>query len=141
MEALNHEVLDLLSIDLIAKHGIKGDRYYDEEGSDSKRQLTFFDHAVYEELNQALCDGLLHPSKLRRNVVISDVDLNALIGKEFSIGEARFLGVEEAKPCYWMDQACAPGANDFLKGRGGLRCKILNDSQLFKGENIFEIID
>jgi len=133
--ALDFPILDLLSIDLVAKHGIKGDRFFDPEGSDSKRQITFFEHEVYEAVRDQLCDGELHPSKFRRNAVVSDLDLNALIGKEFSIGDARFLGVEEAAPCYWMDEACAPGTHEFLKGKGGLRCKILNDSQLFKGEN------
>src|SRR5207249_8843571 len=42
----------------------------------------------------------------------------------------RFHGMEECRPCYWMDQAIAPGAHEFLKGRGGLRAKILCDGQL-----------
>ena len=42
----------------------------------------------------------------------------------------RFLGMEECRPCYWMDGAFAPGAQEFLKGRGGLRAKILATGQL-----------
>jgi len=38
--------------------------------------------------------------------------------------------MEECRPCYWMDRAIAPGAHEFLKGRGGLRAKILTDGQL-----------
>jgi MOSC domain-containing protein YiiM len=41
-----------------------------------------------------------------------------------------FLGTEECRPCYWMDQAFAPGAADFLKGKGGLRAMILSDGML-----------
>ena len=37
------------------------------------------------------------------------------------------------KPCYWMDEACAPGVENFLKGRGGLRCRILRGGVLEKG--------
>ena len=42
----------------------------------------------------------------------------------------RFRGVEECRPCYWMDQAIAPGAEAWLKGKGGLRAKILSDGWL-----------
>ncbi|HXQ02714.1 MAG TPA: hypothetical protein VN801_07065, partial [Candidatus Udaeobacter sp.] len=57
-------------------------------------------------------------------------DLNEFIGKEFEIQGVRFYGTEESAPCYWMDGAFATGAEDFLKGRGGLRAKILTDGKL-----------
>jgi hypothetical protein len=41
-----------------------------------------------------------------------------------------FEGICECKPCYWMDYAIAPGAEQFLQGRGGLRAKILSDGIL-----------
>jgi hypothetical protein len=58
------------------------------------------------------------------------VDLNALIGNEFEVQGVRFRGTEECRPCYWMDQAFAPGAEKFLKGQGGLRATILTDGTL-----------
>ncbi|HEU5246194.1 MAG TPA: hypothetical protein VFU09_03810, partial [Candidatus Udaeobacter sp.] len=58
------------------------------------------------------------------------VDLNELIGKEFEVQGVHFYGTQESAPCYWMDRAFAPGAKDFLKGRGGLRAKILCDGEL-----------
>jgi len=102
-------------------------------------EITFFEHKVYEQVRDQLCNGNLPPSSFRRNVIISGIDLNSLIGKEFFIGKTLFLGIEEAAPCYWMDQACAPGTHKFLKGNGGLRCKIINDGQLFKGETTFQV--
>ena len=69
-------------------------------------------------------------SVLRRNVVTRGVDLQDCIGKEFSIQKVRFFGIEECKPCYWMDQAFGPGAEDALKGRGGLRAQILTTGPL-----------
>jgi MOSC domain-containing protein YiiM len=60
--------------------------------------------------------------------------LNALIGKEFEVQGVRFLGTEEAKPCYWMDTAFGEGAQEALKGRGGLRVKVLSDGWLTRGE-------
>ena len=70
------------------------------------------------------------PSLVRRNVITRDVDLSDLIGKDFEVQSVAFYGTEECRPCYWMDQAIAPGAEDFLKGRGGLRARILSDGVL-----------
>jgi MOSC domain-containing protein YiiM len=63
-------------------------------------------------------------------VITRGVDLNELIGQDFEVQGVRFLGTEECRPCYWMDSAFAPGAHEFLKGRGGLRARILNDGLL-----------
>jgi len=70
---------------------------------------------------------------LRRNIIVSGVDLNQLIGEEFEIQGVRFQGAEECRPCYWMDQAVGPGAEAALKGHGGLRVKILSDGWLRLG--------
>ncbi len=67
---------------------------------------------------------------MRRNVVVRGANLNALIGCEFELQGVRFLGTEECRPCYWMDQAVGPGAEAWLIGRGGLRAKILSDGWL-----------
>jgi MOSC domain-containing protein YiiM len=58
------------------------------------------------------------------------VELNSLIGKRFKVQEVEFEGICECRPCYWMDQAIAPGAEEALRGRGGLRAKILTDGKL-----------
>jgi hypothetical protein len=58
------------------------------------------------------------------------VDLNTLIGQEFTLQGIRFAGVCEAKPCHWMDWALGAGAEQWLRGRGGLRCRILTDGFL-----------
>ena len=70
------------------------------------------------------------PGVFRRNVLTRGVDLNTLIGKEFEVQGIRFEGAAECSPCFWMDQAFAPGAEDALEGRGGLRARILTDGVL-----------
>jgi len=41
-----------------------------------------------------------------------------------------FVGVEECRPCYWMDRALGPAAEAWLKGRGGLRARITSNGFL-----------
>jgi MOSC domain-containing protein YiiM len=72
-------------------------------------------------------------SATRRNVVTRGIDLDALIGCEFEIGGVRFLGSEECRPCAWMDEAIGAGAERRLRGRGGLRARIVADGVLRVG--------
>lgn len=119
--------------------GLSGDRYHGENPG-SKTQVTFLAREVVDDMFRTL--GVVDPdySALRRNVLVSGIDLNSLIGETFSIGEAVFEGVEECKPCYWMDQAVASGAHAFLEGRGGLRCRILSGGFLRCGDADLQVM-
>lgn len=116
-------------VECVAGRGLRGDRFFDYK-PDYKGQITFFDGAVFDGLCAALRVVGTSPGAVRRNVVVRGVDLNGLIGREFELQGVRFLGTEECKPCHWLDEAVAPGAELWLKGRGGLRAKILTDGLL-----------
>ena len=119
-------------IECVAGSGIRGDRFFDYK-PDYVGQITFFELETHEMLCGNLGISAVPASAYRRNVITRGVDLNTLIGQEFEIQGVRFLGTEEAKPCYWMDQAIGPGAFKGLKGRGGLRAKILTSGRLHSG--------
>ena len=124
-----HPMIETSEIECVAMRGIRGDRYFDFK-DDYKGQITFFSLEVFDELCSALQIHDCAPSMARRNVFTRGVDLNDLIDQEFEVQGVRFFGTEECRPCYWMDRAFAPGAQEFLKGRGGLRAKILSDGSL-----------
>ncbi|WP_411828230.1 NTP transferase domain-containing protein [Luteolibacter sp. AS25] len=127
-----HAIVPVETVECVAGKGLKGDRYF-EFKEDFKGQITFFSSEVLDDLRAKY--GEICSSVLRRNIVISGLDLEALVGKEFSVQGVRFQGSEECKPCYWMDDAVGTGAEDFLKGRcrGGLRARILTDGALKLG--------
>jgi MOSC domain-containing protein YiiM len=120
-------------IDCVAGHGIRGDRFYDYR-ENYKGQITFFSSEVFEKLGRHCGLTSKSPGVLRRNVIVSGIDLNELIGQEFTIQGVRFHGTGHCKPCYWMDQAFAPGTEDFLEGNGGLRAEILTDGAIAVGD-------
>jgi MOSC domain-containing protein YiiM len=124
-------LLEQTELECVAGRGIVGDRFYDYK-DDYKGQITFFSSEVFEELCNQLGVRGKTPSATRRNVITEGVDLNTLIGKEFEVQGVRFAGVSECSPCYWMDRAIAPGAEEFLKGRGGLRARILSNGILVR---------
>ena len=109
--------------------GLRGDRFFDFK-KNYKGQVTFFAWEIHQALGRELGFPDKPLSAFRRNVITVGVDLNELIGQEFQIQGVCFRGTEECRPCYWMDQVIAPGAFDYLKGRGGLRAVILGDGIL-----------
>ena len=128
----SHPTVGVEAITCRAGHGIEGDRYFDYR-DDFKGQVSFLAWEVYLALIREFAVPALSPGALRRNAVLEGADLPALIGRQFSLGGVEFLGMEECRPCYWMDGAVAPGAEAWLLGRGGLRAKILTDGLLRTG--------
>jgi MOSC domain-containing protein YiiM len=122
-------IIEVAEIECVAGRGLRGDRFFDYK-ENYKGQVTFFSWETYETICRELAVRDKSPSAFRRNVITVGKDLNKLIGQEFEIQGVHFRGTEECRPCYWMNQAFAPGAADFLKGRGGLRAEILSNGIL-----------
>lgn len=124
-----HPLLAVPAVECVAGRGLVGDRFLDYK-DDYAGQITFFAGEVYDEIRRALNQPDRPAAVFRRNVLTRGVDLNALIGRVFEVQGVRFAGTRECSPCYWMDQAFAPGAEAWLKGRGGLRARILTSGRL-----------
>lgn len=129
---LTHGAESVRSVECIAGRGLRGDRYLDYK-ENFKGQVTFFDSGVAEELARVLNMEEFDLSRLRRNVITVGVKLEELIGERFQLGSVKLEGIEECAPCYWMDTALGPGAEELMKGRGGLRCRILSSGKLHVG--------
>jgi len=118
-------------IECVAGRGIRGDRFFDFK-PDYKGQITFFEWEnllqMWEELGVPA--DRQDPAATRRNVITQGLRLLDLIGEVFELQGVRFLGTEESRPCYWMNSAIAKNAEDWMRGRGGLRAKILSDGTL-----------
>ncbi len=131
--ASDYQIMEKTAIECVSGKGIRGDRFFDYK-TDFKGQITFFSYEVGMQLFQDLKIEKVDLTLLRRNVITEGVDLNQWIGQKFEIQGVEFQGVEECKPCYWMDQAIGVGAEAMLKGNGGLRAKILCDGVLKKSD-------
>lgn len=124
-----HAMEEVEAVECVAGQGLRGDRFFGYK-ADYRGQVTLFAAEVFEALGVELGLAEASPAALRRNVIVRGGDLNALVGVEFELQGVRLRGVEECRPCYWMDAALTAGAEAWLKGRGGLRCRILTDGWL-----------
>jgi MOSC domain-containing protein YiiM len=127
-----HATRDLAVATCRAGWGLAGDRFYGYRPG-YKGQVTFFAWETFFAAREKFAVRALMPDSFRRNVVVEGVELNALIGRRFVLGGVEFEGTGEARPCHWMNEVVAPGAEHWLRGQGGLRAKILTDGELRVG--------
>jgi MOSC domain-containing protein YiiM len=124
----------------IAGRGLEGDRYAVGRGMFSVaggrgHELTLIAGEVLDAL--ALPDGRpLSGAEARRNVVTRGLDLDALVGRRFRIGELELIGRRRCEPCALLQRLTRPGVLRALVGRGGLRADLLNSGTLRIGEAI-----
>jgi MOSC domain-containing protein YiiM len=120
-------------VTLVEGKGIEGDRYFGR-GRPAKN-LTL----VEEEKLRAACDeiGVTYaPGCSRRNVTVTGVDLNALVGRTFRLGEAVLQGDELCEPCGLMESCIGIGARDALVHKAGLRARILRGATIGIGDAV-----
>ena len=124
--------------------GLVGDRYFSGEGTFSPHpqkpdyEITFIESEKIEAF--ARDTGLAFtPGHARRNIVTEGVDLNALAGKEFLVGDVRIRGIRLCEPCNHLAKASFPETLKGLVNKGGLRAQILSEGVIHIGDCIREI--
>ena len=125
----------------LAGRGLEGDRYAAASGTFSPRgahrpgyDLTLIAAEVVEELMAR--DAALDFASTRRNVLTRGIDVNYLVGRDFSIGDVHCRGIRLAEPCAHLERLHGPGLLRPLIHRGGLRADILSDGYIAKGSPI-----
>ena len=117
----------------IAGKGLEGNRYFDEGKPES--ELTLISAEALEALRAE--HGIeLEAAASRRNVLTRGIDLNALVGKRFRVGDVECRGVELCEPCLDLESMTQPGIIKGLVHRGGLNAEILSDGKLRPGDSV-----
>jgi MOSC domain-containing protein YiiM len=127
-------------VQAVAGLGLEGDRYHAGRGSFSRRpgperQLTLIAVESLEWLEQS--HGLtIDAGVLRRNLVTRGVDLNALVGRTFAVGEALLEGVKLCLPCSRIEQATGQPLIRLLWQRAGINARIVRGGWIAVGDPI-----
>ena len=119
-------MIEVASLHCLPGRGIEGDRFLDFKPG-YKGQVTFFAWEEYERLSRLLGVHGRAPSVFRRNVITEGVDLNAWIGQEFELERSALPRPGRMRALLLDGPGLRPGAEDALKGRGGLRAEILTE--------------
>jgi MOSC domain-containing protein YiiM len=129
----------------IAGRGLEGDRYWRGAGTFSNAAARGHDLTL---IAAEVLDALVLPSgeriayaDARRNVVTRGIDLDALIGRRFRIGDVECVGQRRCEPCAHLERLTAPGSLRALVHRGGLRADVVADGTIEVGAEIAALED
>ncbi|MFL6094752.1 MAG: MOSC domain-containing protein [Blastococcus sp.] len=127
-----------------AGRGLEGDRYAVGAGTFSPRadrrpgyDLTLMAAEVLEEMAGA--GSVLDFAGTRRNVLTRGIDLTALIGRRFRIGDVVCEGRRQCEPCAHLERLSGPGVLRPLIHRGGLRVDVCSDGKISLGAPIHTV--
>jgi len=130
------------SVLAVENRGIIGDRYYTMSGTFSKSELepdqeiTLVEHEAFEEL-RSNHQVQLQYAECRRNVITQHVDLNALVGHTFQVGQVTLRGMRLCEPCAYLSQMT--GHRNLVKQwlhRAGLRAHIQKGGRISKNDAV-----
>lgn len=130
-------------IELITGKGIVGDRNFDRAQWPGQN-ITFIEIEEIEAFNNNY-QQRIQLADTRRNIITQGIRLNDLVGKEFSIGNVRFKGVELCEPCATLGKLLGNdtlAAKDVVKAfvhKSGLRADVLTDGEIHTGMR-FDVI-
>ena len=103
-----------------------------------KRQIT-----LLQQEHLAAVAGFLGlsepvaPGRLRRNLVVSGLNLLALKGRRIQLGEEVILDITgECHPCSRMEEELGPGGYNAMRGHGGLTARIIAGGRIRVGDEV-----
>ena len=113
--------------------GLDGDRH--AKSGRGKRQVTLI-QAEHLPVMSALTGQTVRPEMLRRNIVVSGLNLIALKGARFRIGEALLEGSGPCAPCSRMEENLGPGGYQAMRGHGGITAIVVEAGVIRVGDAV-----
>ncbi|WP_200306039.1 MOSC domain-containing protein [Paracraurococcus ruber] len=119
---------------LLPGQGLEGDRW--RGAATGGRQVTLI--AAEHCAAIAACLGLeaAAPERLRRNLVTAGLNLLALKGRQFRIGEVLLEHSGECHPCSRMEEEFGPGGYNAVRGHGGITARVIAGGTIRLGDPV-----
>ncbi len=119
----------------LSPEGLKGDH-----ARPGKRALTLI-QAEHLPVIAALARAAVTPALLRRNLVVSDVNLAALNGATLRLGNAMIRLTGPCAPCSRMEAALGSGGYNAMRGHGGWCAEIVQPGPIRRGDPLTPVTD
>ncbi|MBB3242650.1 MOSC domain-containing protein YiiM [Pseudomonas sp. Tn43] len=119
-------MIELEAVEARLEAGLTGD--HARPGVRNARQVTLiqWEHlAVIHSLMGRPDDQPVRPQDLRRNIVVSGINLFSLKGRRFRIGQAIFETTGWCQPCARLENNLGPGTFQAVRGHGGITARVL----------------
>ena len=112
--------------------GLEGDHF--KKSSTGKRQVTLIQQEHLDVVAQILGKSDIAPKLLRRNIVVSGINLLALKHQQFQVGEVLLETTGICAPCSRMEENLGAGGYNSMRGHGGITAKIVQGGQIKIGD-------
>ncbi|WP_018410401.1 MOSC domain-containing protein [Methyloversatilis thermotolerans] len=123
----------LESVNAVESLGLEGDRYASPGGN---RQVTLIQAEHLQTVADLLGLGEVDPGLTRRNIVVRGLNLVALKGKRFRIGEALLEYTGPCDPCSRMESNLGKGGYNAMRGHGGITARVLRGGKIKLGDAV-----
>lgn len=125
------------SITVSGKGGIMGDHYSGQSGN---RHVTLIQAEHLPAIASLTGCATLDPALLRRNIVVSGLNLLALKDQTVQIGDAVLEITGQCHPCSKMEIALGPGGYNALRGHGGMTAKVVKNGLIRVGDAVSVVL-
>jgi len=121
-------------VEAIAGCGLAGDHYASK--TNGKRQVTLIQAEHLEAVAKLLGKSAVRADGLRRNLLVSGVNIYALRDRKFRIGTVLLEGSGPCEPCSRMEEVLGAGGYNAMRGHGGITARILEGGILKVGASL-----
>jgi MOSC domain-containing protein YiiM len=123
-------------VDAVAGTGLRGNRYFYADGDAPPGRAITLIAAEGLEAFESETGIPLSAAESRRNVLVRGIDVNALVGKRFRIGDVECEGVELCEPCATLQSLTRPGVLKGMVHRAGLNADLLTSGEIAVGDTV-----
>ncbi|MFN7116706.1 MAG: MOSC domain-containing protein [Saprospiraceae bacterium] len=113
--------------------GLEGDHYSKSGGN---RQVTLLQSEHLAAMASILQLDTIDPALMRRNIVVSGINLQAFADRQFQIGEVILEMTGICHPCSRVEQNLVPGAYNAMRGHGGVTAKVIQGGTIRVGDAV-----
>lgn len=119
----------------VTEAGLAGDH-----GRPGKRAVTLI-QAEHLPVIAALCDGEVTPAALRRNLVVSGINLAALRGRDVTVGAVTLHIAGPCAPCSRMEETLGKGGYSAVRHHGGWCAHVVTEGRIAVGDALTPVAD
>lgn len=129
-------MISLDTVQIYLQTGLEGDRFKSSR-KDSPRQVTLIQQEHLGVIAACLHRDAIEPSLLRRNIVVSGINLLALKDKSFRVGDTLLQYTGLCHPCSKMERQLGAGGYNAMRGHGGITARVLKAGSIRLTDPVF----
>ena len=121
-------------VEVLVNRGLAGDHRSKREGG--RRQVTLIQAEHLPVLAAITGNDEVPAGWLRRNLVVSGINLYAMRKSRFMIGDVLFQGSGPCPPCSRMEKILGPGGYNAMRGHGGINAQVIEGGVISVGDSV-----